>query len=532
MTIPSNWTAYKDWEYGEDFSGDEWNTWSSHPGLQDSATVTVSVNPSLIQIRNVETVSCAKASIDEYGQAYTSGNSDKLMKFELWLDATELSSFNATATEIRGYQFDLNWLDTEVGDLNCPPFAGPKVGFNPNNPDNAGITLNPTNGMVAFINASAIVDTDVSNDGAPSFIGTEQLIGTFYLNPGDNLETISLSIDDMMIVTDAEDNIYPANYTRALEISNTYATIQTDATNYLDNVSLNFFKDGVDTGVSVLVENGEITIPDVSLDFDSVKLSDASAYTSGIAADDAVDVLRDIVQLDLLTTGSAAWHSADVNNDGIIAADDGVDILRHIVNLDMIDTFDLIDNTTGERITTLDANAVDVGDWSIVANGDVDQSGGFGDAYVVPIVPVNTPPIANDDFYFLDSWYWDYYGGSNTYNVLANDFDADGDPLSVISATSWSGTNVTINADNTITYGGNYWLPVPVPVPILFDSIDLGVAIDDVNLTVIDPGYGYGYGYGYDLITYEITDGNGGFDSATVYLEDWGYMPYVSVDVV
>jgi len=63
-------------------------------------------------------------------------------------------------------------------------------------------------------------------------------------------------------------------------------------------------------------------------------------------------------------------------------------------------------------------------------------------------------------------------------------------------------------------------------------SIDLGVAIDDVNLTVIDPGYGYGYGYGYDLITYEITDGNGGFDSATVYLEDWGYMPYVSVDVV
>jgi len=167
------------------------------------------------------------------------------------------------------------------------------------------------------------------------------------------------------------------------EVTLPSALIQTDSTNYLDNLSLNYFKDGVDTGIATLVEGGDITFPATSLDFDAVKLSDTAAYTDGIAADDAVDVLRDIVHLDSLTVDSAAWHSADVNNDGVIAADDAVAILRHIVQLDTIDTFDLIDNTTGNRITSLDTNAIDIGHWSIVANGDVDQSGGFGDAYVV-----------------------------------------------------------------------------------------------------------------------------------------------------
>jgi len=325
----------------------------------------------LIQIRNPDTI-----ILD---------NDDKIMKFELWLDATELSLFNAAATEIRGYQFDINWNDLEVGALNLPTIAGTNVGFNAANPDNSNITFNSTNGMVAYANWTAVVYTDPNTDGPfTGFIQTQQLIGTFYINPYDNLETMSLSIDNMMIVTDTN-NISPADYTSVLEISNMDATIQTDAANYLDNISLDFFKDGVDTGTSILVENGKIIFPDVSLDFDAVKLSDASAYTNGVMADDAVDVLRDIVHLDELVIGSAAWHAADVNNDGVIAADDAVAILRHIVQLDTIDTFDLIDNTTGNRITTLDANAIDVGQWSIVANGDVDQSGGFGDAYMVQV---------------------------------------------------------------------------------------------------------------------------------------------------
>jgi len=354
-----------------------------------TATVTVNAAASttqLIQIRDAGSITKSQISIDEYGTDYTSGDTSKLMKFELWLDATELSSF-ATAnpiTEIRGYQFDMNWNDTEVGALNFSIIAGTNIGFNAANPDNAAITFNSTTGDVAMASSTAIVDTDISNDGPPSFLGTEVLIGTFYMNPNADLEAMSLSIDNMLIVTDT-DNINPANYTTVLEISSADATIQTDANNYLDNISLDYFKDGLDTGISTLVEGGDISFPATSLDFDAVKLSDPAAYTSGIAADDAVDILRDIVFLDIIDTGTTTWNAADVNNDGIIAADDAVAVLRHIVHLDEIDTFDLIDNTTGNRISSLDANAIDVGQWTIVANGDVNQSGGFGDGYVVQV---------------------------------------------------------------------------------------------------------------------------------------------------
>jgi hypothetical protein len=48
----------------------------------------------------------------------------------------------------------------------------------------------------------------------------------------------------------------------------------------------------------------------------------------------------------------------------------------------MIDTFDLIDNTTGNRVTNLDPDAV-LGEWTIVANGDVNSSGWFDEQYLI-----------------------------------------------------------------------------------------------------------------------------------------------------
>jgi hypothetical protein len=360
-------------------------------GATDSQEIAVTIHGTddsgpvvqLIQVRNAELITKAQASIDEYGTDYTAGDTGKLMKFELWLDATELSSFGAGATEIRGYQFDMDWNVAEVGALNFPTIAGDNVGFNAANPANSAITFNSTTGDVAMASSTAIVDTDVSNDGPPLLVGAEKLIGTFYVNPNADLETITLSINEMLVVTDTS-NINLDDYSTVIEISSVDATIQTDANNYLDNVTLNYFKDGVDTGVFTLVEGGDITFPSTSLAFDSVKLSDPAAYTSGIAADDAVDVLRDIVHLDELVIGSAAWHAADVNNDGAIQADDAVAVLRHIVHLDEIDTFDLIDNTTGNRVTNLNPDAAE-GQWTIVANGDVDQSGGFVDSYVVQV---------------------------------------------------------------------------------------------------------------------------------------------------
>jgi hypothetical protein len=115
--------------------------------------------------------------------------------------------------------------------------------------------------------------------------------------------------------------------------------------------------------------------------FDEVKLSDAGAYTPEIDIQDAIAVLRDIVNLSDLT--GHAFHAGDVDNNGVIDIQDAIGILRDIVNLAELDTFDLID-ANNDRVTLLDADTItSAPTWTLVANGDVDMNGSFDDAYVV-----------------------------------------------------------------------------------------------------------------------------------------------------
>jgi hypothetical protein len=360
-------------------------------GAIATQTFTATVNEpaptaQLIQIRDAGSITKAQISTDEYGADYTGGDSTKLLKFEVWINTAELDAFGIGASEVRGYQFDMDWNPAEIGALNFGHgmFASDvNIGFNPSNIANSGITFNSETGAVAIASSGAIVDTDPDNNLAfNGNIQAEKMIGTFYVNADTNLDLVSLSLNEMVVVTDTG-NITPRDYTVDMELSSINAIIHADADNYLNNVTLDYFSNGVDTGVSTLVEGGAISF-DQSIAFDAVKLADASAFSTSIHADDAVAVLRHIVELDSLADGSVNWHSGDVNNNGAIQADDAVAILRHIVELDTIDTFDLVDNVTGNRITTLDPDAAE-GHWTIVGNGDVNQSGSFNDDFTIAI---------------------------------------------------------------------------------------------------------------------------------------------------
>lgn len=104
-----------------------------------------------------------------------------------------------------------------------------------------------------------------------------------------------------------------------------------------------------------------------------------------------------------------------------------------------------------------------------------DGQGGLDSGHVIVTVRgPNNPPIAVDDLASTGS------GAPVTINVLANDSDPDGDPLSVQSVTLPSGGSVVINPDNTLTY---------TPLPAFGGS---------------------------DRFTYTISDGRGGQASALV----------------
>jgi hypothetical protein len=179
--------------------------------------------------------------------------------------------------------------------------------------------------------------------------------------------------------------------TQQIDITIDYTTVDaiilteeigsTDTTsNKLHNTSIDLWLGGSDTGSSVAVDTGEISIG-TTVTFDEVKLSDAGAYTPKIDIQDAIAVLRDIVNLSDLT--GHAFHAGDVDNNNKIDIQDAIGILRDIVNLAELDTFDLID-ANNDRVTLLDADSISSAPtWTLVANGDVDMNGSFDDAYVV-----------------------------------------------------------------------------------------------------------------------------------------------------
>jgi VCBS repeat-containing protein len=155
------------------------------------------------------------------------------------------------------------------------------------------------------------------------------------------------------------------------------AIILTGENQYLHNATLNHIE------APFTINNGELRVVEDST-INTVRFTEAAYdFNDAIEIGDAIDVLRHIVKLEEFTAGSAEFHAADTDNSGSIEIGDAIDILRHIVKLEAIDSFDLID-TTGARVTTLDANATGAAPtWRLVANGDTDLSGSFDAAYVM-----------------------------------------------------------------------------------------------------------------------------------------------------
>lgn len=119
------------------------------------------------------------------------------------------------------------------------------------------------------------------------------------------------------------------------------------------------------------------------------------------------------------------------------------------------------------------------GDYPVTVTAEDGQGGSVSETFTIQVANTNDAPVARDD------------GGESLHtaedtpltgiDVLANDGDADGDPLSVTQAEAAHGS-VTIAADGTLTY------------------------TPEADFS------------GEDTITYTVSDGNGGQDTATVNL--------------
>jgi len=331
----------------------------------------------LIQIRNMVSITKAQASINEYGTDDTGGDTDTLIKYELWIDTSALTTLDANATEIFGYQFDMDFNTTEVEALNTTLFTGENFGFYAANPANSAIYINETTGSVVDVSATAIVDIDTANDGAPLFLGAEKLIGTFYVNPIDaNAVSVDITINNMLVVTDAG-NIIQDDY--SFSAVSELTIIKATATN--GTVIIN--DDSTLTYVGNQDFNGTDTITYI--------VSDDKGSTDTSTVKVTVNVINDtpVVTNDTVT----------INEDTSVI----INVLANDTDIDG-DTLTVTSATAANGTVTINADSTldyqgnpDFNGTDTITYTVDDGNGGTGTATVtVDVTAVNDAPVVTD----------------------------------------------------------------------------------------------------------------------------------------
>lgn len=393
-----------------------------------------------------------------------------------------------------------------------------------------------TSGTVEFLDSNG----DVT--GSLQFAEIEKIIGDrVNQGPDANDDTANVDEDDSVIIDVLGNDTDPENDDLTV----------IDATSPDGEVVIN--ADGTITFTPADNFNGETTI--------SYTIEDEAGNTDTATVTVTVEAVNDDPVANDDTASTDEDTPVDIN---VLGNDTDVDGDDLTVTEATSPDGDVVINPDGTLTFTPAENFN--GDTTIIYTIS-DGNGGEDTATVnVTVNAVNDDPVANDDAYTTDE------DTEITVSPLDNDSDVDGDTLTITEITQPANGAAVLNADGTITYtpnddfagedtitytvsdgnGGTDTATVtftvsgvndgpdavddeastnnltPVVIPVLAndtdpenDALTVTEASVDVGSVVINPDGTLSYTPEADFggvatITYTITDGNGGFDTATV----------------
>ena len=390
------------------------------------------------------------------------------------LTLTDGGSFDADGTTNGAVSF-VGGVGTFVNGNTLPDVQDDQLAIKLNEAVEVDVLANDTDAdgdALTLTSVSADFGTATIIDGLVSYTPPEGFVGTV---------TVTYTVSDGMggtvtgtlVLTVAENNIPVANddsFTSQEDESVTLDVLSNDTDE--DGDTLSITEVTASTGTVILLPSGELsyqapanyngvvtieyTISDGhgGTDTAQVTLTITAVNDSPVAVDDTASVTEDgSVTVTVLTNDS------DVDGDVLTVTMASTDNGSVVVNNGTTVTYTPVANVNGEATFTY-----------TISDG---FSGTDTATVTVVIVAINDAPVANNDQANVSE------DSSVIVNALANDADIDGDTLIITDATANSGT-VTVNSDGNIVY---------TPLPNF-----VGTAI----------------------ITYTISDGNGGEATAQI----------------
>jgi hypothetical protein len=250
------------------------------------------------------------------------------------------------------------------------------------------------NSDTASVNEDALVtidvlgnDTDVENDTL-TVTSASATNGTVTINADgtlDYLGNLNFYGTDTITYVISDGNGASATSTVTVDVASMGdgRDISDVNGNSLTNFTISLFNNGVDTGVDLEVDQGKLYLEDLAntVTFDTVVVNaDAFDFGNAITTDDIYALLNHKVGISTLSGNQL--QAADVDNDTDVDGSDGWAMSGVVLKgLDLVNTFDMTD-ADGNLVTELSA-AVDGAGLTLVANGDINQSGDFNADFVV-----------------------------------------------------------------------------------------------------------------------------------------------------
>lgn len=363
-----------------------------------------------------------------------------------------------------------------------------------------------------FLNPALPVDTGfadnpqdvagVDTDGAPanpesSLIATLQDAGTTNLKFEFSapVTSVSFQINDLdgtegvqIFAFDADDNLIPVTLSGGSAVSILSGEEAAGSGDGTDDGAANSLSVTIEGPVAqFLIKYSDprdtsdgINVTDIYFNPAGSIIDDGEPGNDTLIGDDGDDTIIGEGGDDVITGGAGADSLAGGDDQDTFIGGTAGDVVDGGTDGDDVDTLDLRDAgplRVAEETTDADGDSTSGRIEFIGTNGTVTGEMTFAEIETL-LLPENGAPVTNPDTAETDE------DTPVTIDVLANDSDVDGDPLSVTGATPGTNGATTVNPDGTITYTPDAGFSGTDTFDYTVDDGNGGTATGTVTVTV------------------------------------------------